>query len=170
MQDMCERSKAKNPIEARRRRGIQRASAALAMAVLAAGLSGCGWFSDPPPPPKRVQAPAGDDKGGTPNLGTVPDRPQTSTAADRAATAGQLSSDRARARYGDDAQPVDETRGATIGSVVGPKPPGSDKEDKADGPRSAPDLRAPGPTAAPEPGASPKAPPRRTLSGAPSPG
>ena len=102
-----------------------RVMAALSVAVLSSGLVACGWFEDDtPPPPKRVQAaPAGDDKSGYPNLGTVPERPQTSTAADRAALAGQLSSDRARARYSDDTRAVDETRGATIGSVVRPKPP-----------------------------------------------
>jgi hypothetical protein len=100
-----------------------RVSSTLAVVVLAGGLAGCGWFEDDTPTPARVQAPPADDQRGYPNLGTVPDRPQTSTAADRAALAGQLASDRARARYSDDTRAIDETRGSTIGSLVRPKPP-----------------------------------------------
>lgn len=103
------------------RRVRSRLLMALPVALLAVGLAACG-DDDPSPPPQRVQPPA-DGNQGTPNLGTVPPRPQTSTAADRAALAGQLASDRARARYGSDAQPVDETRGSTIGSQVRGKPP-----------------------------------------------
>lgn len=136
------------------------------VAGLAAGLSACGWFSDSSPPPQRVQPPPAEDaQRGYPNLGTVPARPQTSTAADRAAAAGQLSSDRARARYGDEAQPVDETRGATIGSTVRPKPPEADKPGT---PEEAPVAKPPKRAQQP-PGSSPAPAPQRSSSVAPAP-
>lgn len=56
-----------------------------------------------------------------PNVGTVPERPVATPTADRQALLGSLRSDRAQARYAtgqNDVGPQDETRGATIGSVV----------------------------------------------------
>jgi hypothetical protein len=124
---------------------------ALPLALLVVGLAGCN--DSPPPPPQRVQPAAGGEDQPYPNLGTVPARPQTTTAADRAAVAGQLSSDRARARYGDDAQPLDETRGSTIGSQARRKPPPAQEPAAAPG---APPARETAPPSATEPPAAPR--------------
>lgn len=122
---------------------------ALPLALSVAGLAACN--DSPPPPPQRVEpAPAGDDQS-YPNLGTVPERPPTTTAADRAVLAGQLSSDRARARYGDDAQPIDETRGSVIGSQARRRPPQA--QEPASG---APDAPPPAPPAGGEPPPNPR--------------
>ncbi|HKU98795.1 MAG TPA: hypothetical protein VJR58_26110 [Vineibacter sp.] len=116
---------------------------ALPLALMVTGLAAC---DDPTPePPQRVQPPPQGNDQNYPNLGTVPARPQTSTAADRAVLAGQLASDRARARYGSEAQPVDETRGSTIGSQVRGKPPQADEPSAPSRPPSASEPPTPTP-------------------------
>ena len=120
---------------------------ALPLALLVTGLAAC---DDPTPePPQRVQPPPAGADQNYPNHGTVPDRPQTSTTADRAAVAGQLASDRARARYGSEAQPVDETRGSAIGSLVRGKPPQADEPPSRSEPPPASEPPAPAPTPTP---------------------
>jgi hypothetical protein len=122
--------------------------------LLASGLAGCGWFSsDSQPAPQTA-----DDQRGYPNLGTVPPRPPTSTAADRAAVAGRLESDRARARYSDDTRAIDETRGSTIGSLVRPRPPAPPEPATPPGPAQPPAGAAP-PTPTPLPPAPDASPP-----------
>jgi outer membrane protein OmpA-like peptidoglycan-associated protein len=142
-----------------------RSTAVLPLVALMTGLTGCGMFSSDPPPPAGQDGAAPADQRGYPNLGTVPARPRTSTAADRAVAAGQLTSDRARARYGSDVQPVDETRGATIGTVVRPKPPEPEAppvEPAATPPGPAPMAPAVPPPEAPPPPAPEPPPPTAT--------
>lgn len=138
--------------------------AMLAGAIVAGGLAGCGWFSDDSSQPAPQTS---GDQASYPNLGTVPPRPPTSTAADRAAIAGRLESDRARARYSGDARAIDETRGSTIRSLVKPSPPAPPESEPLPGPAQPPAGAAPPaptplapdaspPPPAPEPPATPQ--------------